>query len=218
MVAVGDYVPGDMETRIPVTVSGGVTDVRAISLVLSGQFTKLIGTENGLLFQSYTSPVPVLSRSLGTKVYVDLAVMGLDNKGLGIDGEVVVLRFEGRAHVGIAKAEFRSSLNTSLQVEIKDPVRDVPTSFSMSQNYPNPFNPTTTVDYQVPAQSKVEMAVYNILGEEVAVLVAEVQDGGFYRATWNGTDKNGVTVGTGVYFCRMRAGDFTSIKKMLLMK
>ena len=93
-----------------------------------------------------------------------------------------------------------------------------PTVFQLAQNYPNPFNPTTLVEYQVASPTRVSIEVYNILGERVAVLVDEVREAGYYKATWNGTNANGATVGTGIYFCRMQAGSFTSVKKMMLMK
>ena len=218
VVAIGDYEPGAAETRVPVQISGGVSDVRAVSLTLAGQFGKFLGVENGKLLQSYSTPVSLMSRSQKSRVFVDLAIMGLDNAAVGEDGEVVVLRFEGRAHVGIAKADFRSSQNNALDVNIKDPVKDIPESFALSQNYPNPFNPSTTLEYEVPNQSKVSILIYNILGEVVAVLVDEIQEGGFYRVTWNGTSMEGAAVGSGVYFCRMHAGQFSSVKKMLLMK
>jgi len=218
VVAVGEYQPGAAETRVPVHISGGVGDVRAVSLSLAGQFGTFLGVENGQLLKAYTTPVSVMSRTQRSRVQIDLAVMGLEHDGLGSEGEVVVLRFAGRTRVGIAKADFRSSQNTSLQVNIKDPVKEIPETFALSQNFPNPFNPTTTLEYEVPSPSNVNIAVYNILGEVVAVLVDEIQEGGFYSVTWNGASVNGKLVGSGVYFCRMQAGQFSSVKKMLLMK
>ena len=141
MVAVGDYLPGDVETRFPVQVSGGVADVRAISLVLCRTVRKTLGAENGSVLQSYSSPVPVLSRHWEQGVYRPCSHGSGPTRAWQSEGEVVVLRFEGRAHVGISKAEFRSSLNTSLQVTIKDPVRDLPTSFALVAELSEPIQP-----------------------------------------------------------------------------
>jgi hypothetical protein len=217
VIAASSNVLGD-ETRVPVKLSGGVADVRAISLVLSGQFGKLIGVEKGELLQSYSSPVSLMWRSNGGRVYVDLAVMGLDAQALNKEGELVVLRFEGHAQVGIAKVDCRSSQNASLLVQVSGAESLTPAAFSLLQNYPNPFNPTTTIEYQLPKAVQVELTVYNILGERIAVLVNETQGPGYYRATWNGARGSGEVVGTGTYFFRLRAGDYTSVRKMLLMK
>jgi hypothetical protein len=101
----------------------------------------------------------------------------------------------------------------------------IPDHFALENNYPNPFNPSTTIQYALPKQSRVTLRIYSILGTEVATLVDEVQDAKYYRVTWKGTNVNGVSVASGVYFCRLSAeplekgaSPFTQIKKMLMMK
>jgi chitinase len=85
--------------------------------------------------------------------------------------------------------------------------------FALSQNYPNPFNPTTAVSYQLPAVSQTFIAIYDLLGREVKVLVNERKNPGRYEITW---DAAGIP--SGVYICRMSAGDFTSARKLTLVK
>ena len=85
--------------------------------------------------------------------------------------------------------------------------------FTISQNYPNPFNPATIISYQVPIQSNVQIEVLNVVGEKVAALVNEVKEPGYYEVTWDATSMT-----SGIYFYVIRANDFSSIKKMLLMK
>lgn len=94
----------------------------------------------------------------------------------------------------------------------------VPESYTLSQNYPNPFNPETRIDYQLPSDGWVELSVYNVLGQKVRTLVAEQQTTGAYTATWDGRDEVGLGVASGVYFYRLNAGDFTSTKRMILMR
>jgi hypothetical protein len=89
----------------------------------------------------------------------------------------------------------------------------IPTEFALGQNYPNPFNPVTVIQYAVPSTQYVSLKVYNVLGQEVAVLVNGVNTPGVYSATW---DASKVT--SGVYYYRLAAGSFTSVKKMLLAK
>jgi hypothetical protein len=88
----------------------------------------------------------------------------------------------------------------------------------IGQNYPNPFNPETTIKYQVKMDADINLEVFNIKGQKVKTLVDEFMPIGNYEATWNGTDDNGQSVSSGVYFYKMRSGKFTSTKKMVLMK
>lgn len=90
---------------------------------------------------------------------------------------------------------------------------DMPEDFVLSQNYPNPFNPTTTIQYQLPTGSNVKVVVYDALGKEVAVLVNQYQNAGTYTANFKASN-----LASGIYFCRMEAGSFVKVNKMLLLK
>lgn len=91
-------------------------------------------------------------------------------------------------------------------------------TFELYQNYPNPFNPTTTIKYQLPRASQVKIEIYNILGQKVRTLVNKKQKPGKYEVVWNGRNDTGTRVGSGMYLYYMRAGDFTDVKKMLLLR
>ncbi len=94
----------------------------------------------------------------------------------------------------------------------------VPTKFALDQNYPNPFNPTTVISFDVPKLSAVRIVVYDILGREVRTLMNNTMSAGTYHVTWDGLNNEGRQVSTGIYFYRMEAGNFISMKKMLLLK
>ena len=89
----------------------------------------------------------------------------------------------------------------------------IPKVFALMQNYPNPFNPTTTIQYALPKSSNVEIKVYDLVGREVTTLVNEFKQAGYYSAEFNANN-----FASGVYFYRIKAGDFTDTKKMLLVK
>jgi len=89
----------------------------------------------------------------------------------------------------------------------------LPISFNLEQNYPNPFNPSTTINYSIAKMSKVTLTLYNLLGEEVKTLINEEKPTGNYSVEFNA-----VNLPSGVYFYRLIAGDFTSTKKMLILK
>ena len=94
----------------------------------------------------------------------------------------------------------------------------VPATFELAQNYPNPFNPTTTISFSLPHQEYVVLVIYDMLGKEVNRLVDGEMSPGTFRVTWNGDSKSGEKVSSGVYFYRLQAGSFSSVKKMLLLK
>jgi hypothetical protein len=89
----------------------------------------------------------------------------------------------------------------------------VPSAFSLSQNYPNPFNPTTNIQFAVPQAGPVSLRVYDVLGREIALLVDNVLQPGYYTARFDGHN-----LASGVYFYRLIAGEFVEMKKMQVMK
>ncbi|MDE3056772.1 MAG: T9SS type A sorting domain-containing protein, partial [Bacteroidota bacterium] len=109
-----------------------------------------------------------------------------------------------------------NSISSVTSVGTKDD--NIPSTYELSQNYPNPFNPSTTIEYKLPQRAFVEMKIYDITGREVATLVSAMQEPGTYRVVWNATNGYGVKVASGVYFYRITAGNFTQLKKMLLLK
>jgi len=89
----------------------------------------------------------------------------------------------------------------------------IPTVFKLEQNYPNPFNPSTRIKFAVPERSNVLIKVYDILGSEVATLVNEEMDAGWYENNFNAAG-----LSSGVYLFRMEAGNFISTKKMIYLR
>ena len=102
-------------------------------------------------------------------------------------------------------------------VDEQDDDQTLPRHFLLAQNYPNPFNPETTIEFDVPARSYVELNVYNVLGQRVKTLVEVVLPAGGHSATWDGTDENGNRLASGMYLYRLRTGDILQTRKMLLL-
>jgi hypothetical protein len=94
----------------------------------------------------------------------------------------------------------------------------IPTAFKLYQNYPNPFNPTTIIPYDIPVSSKVTLKIYNILGQEVKHWDLGMQPPGKYQIMWNGDNKQGIPISSGLYFIKMKAGDYNCTRKMMLLK
>jgi hypothetical protein len=94
----------------------------------------------------------------------------------------------------------------------------LPEEFDLRQNYPNPFNPNTMIEYALPKPAHVTIEIYNLLGQKVNVLVDEDQKIGRYQVAWDGKDKDGRELASGIYFYRIQAGDFVKCKKMIMLK
>ena len=93
-----------------------------------------------------------------------------------------------------------------------------PKTYSLSNAFPNPFNPNTTIRYSVPKTGPVQLTIYNMLGQQVRILVDGVQSAGTHQITWDGRNANGRGVSSGVYLYRLTAESFNQTKKMLLLK
>ncbi|MBS1271365.1 MAG: hypothetical protein MAGBODY4_00494 [Candidatus Marinimicrobia bacterium] len=93
-----------------------------------------------------------------------------------------------------------------------------PQSLELFQNYPNPFNPETIITYGLPRKMSVQLTIYDLAGHTVRELVSEYQQAGWHHIRWNGRDKYGRSVSTGVYLYRLRAGEYEKIRKMMYVK
>jgi len=89
----------------------------------------------------------------------------------------------------------------------------IPMQYGLDQNYPNPFNPTTYIKFQLPEGGNVKITVFDILGKEVASLINEKMEAGYHNVEFNASN-----LASGLYIYKMESGDFTDVKKMMLIK
>ncbi|GAB4377210.1 MAG: hypothetical protein Kow0042_24570 [Calditrichia bacterium] len=94
----------------------------------------------------------------------------------------------------------------------------LPNAVILNANYPNPFNPTTTISYVLPTEQKIQLTVYSVTGEKVAVLVDDYMEKGFHQVQWNGRNQNGNPVSSGIYIYELVTTDLRLTRKMLLAK
>jgi len=125
----------------------------------------------------------------------------------------------GRYYYRLKQVDFDGSFDFSNEIMIEV---QAPRTFSLYQNYPNPFNPETLIRYRIPeldpATVKVELKIYNLLGDEVRTIVQQDQGAGYYSAKWDGKNNQGENVATGTYIYQLRAGSFVKTNKMLLLR
>jgi len=94
----------------------------------------------------------------------------------------------------------------------------VPLQFSLDQNYPNPFNPSTTIPFCLAHPANVSLKIYNVLGQEVVTLIEEKMGEGTHIRVWNGSNRSGQAVASGVYFYQLQAGEYVETKKMIVLR
>jgi hypothetical protein len=115
--------------------------------------------------------------------------------------------------------EFELIVGTALYIENLDELKPInPQEFSISQNFPNPFNAGTSLVYQVPAPSRVSIAVLNVLGQKVRQLISQQQQPGSYRVHWDGKADDGRELESGIYIIKFEAGHFRQTRKVLLIQ
>jgi hypothetical protein len=95
---------------------------------------------------------------------------------------------------------------------------EIPVAYGLFQNHPNPFNPATAISFNLPENCEVTLDIYNTNGQRVITLLNKAMSAGSHEVTWNGQDSDNTRVSSGIYFYRLTAGTYTSVKKMMLLK
>jgi CubicO group peptidase (beta-lactamase class C family) len=145
------------------------------------------------------------SRGVATRMFFD----PIENIGA-----IVLINIENSEAVDIITSEvlqFASNFVTSIGQQENE--TSALSSFILHQNYPNPFNPSTTISFQIPELSSISLTVYDVLGNEIAVLVQEERKSGKYEIEFNRSD-----LSSGVYFYQLRADNYLQTKKMILLQ
>jgi len=155
-------------------------------------------------------------RSLLDGIRQESAQARFDEKGVYIAPSIRAnaMKYCKRLLASDMKGQFKESPKDGFGQRLNTPDR-----FALGQNYPNQFNPMTHIRYGLPFSSRVSLRIYDIMGHEIAVLVNdETKSKGWYTATWNGRDRHGNPVASGVYFCRLVAGKHVQISKIMLVR
>ena len=203
--------------RLPVNLTGPVSDIRAFSMVFDYNSTTLeyAGVEKqGELINNMSM---LIGKTEDNKIHMDGALVGT-TIGISTEGTAANILFRpistGNHGVWINNVILRNSLNGEITAKFGSDVGNLlPKTFGLSQNYPNPFNPVTTIKYQIPRSAKVTLMVYDILGRVVAKLVDGMQEAGYYSINWNAQN-----YASGIYFYKMTAGNYENVKKLVLVK
>ena len=150
------------------------------------------------------------------------------------NGQIAALKFKGRvpdgeqdASIMIMGFPIETIYDENERIELigrilqffgYDVQAGIPVEFALHPVYPNPFNTSTTIEYALPLPARVSLRVYNLLGREIAVLVNNLLDMGYYEIVWHGRDRAGRSVASGVYFAVLQANGRILTRKMVLIK
>ncbi|MGA7721729.1 MAG: T9SS type A sorting domain-containing protein [Ignavibacteriaceae bacterium] len=153
---------------------------------------------------------------LGENFYQTAVTSAIDQLPVGslIWNDAALAAFSSKSDLAKVYAAAKAAGITSLVLTaVSSKGSNLPNSYSLSQNYPNPFNPSTVINYSIQKASNVTLTVYNVLGQKVASLVNGFKQAGSYSVSFDATK-----LASGVYFYRIEAGNFVSVKKMMFMK
>ncbi len=144
--------------------------------------------------------------SSGLPIFVESG--GLGGSKVSVDDGIIAITDGASVHLYIETSH----------AEADEEIPEEPLSVVLHENFPEPFNASTTIQFDLPSSSIVELSVYNLLGQRVRVLTDEVFSAGRHSVSWNGLDQNGLESSSGVYFYRLETNTGTVSRKMLLLK
>jgi hypothetical protein len=157
-------------------------------------------------------PMELCPRNLPDRVAAVIAELGAALKwGFGVDDYASIPKLVNVEDLAVCQGTW----------DLPSGVRDEPTSQLVNRlhpNRPNPFNPTTTIRFSLARATRVEILIYDVGGRHVRTLVDGVREAGLHSVVWNGADDGGRPVGSGVFWYQMRAGEYRSNKKMVVLK
>jgi hypothetical protein len=202
--------------------------VKAIHFVLPYDPSRLefIGVDKSDELAGDLYPVFFDGRDVDHHVDVSLALLG-GKASIGGSGEIAGLTFRllegGNQSLSFSLVDLRDGENTTLSSDDQDAdgyevVSLVPSGYDLDQSYPNPFNPETVIAYQLPSGGHVSLKIYNITGQLVRTLVDGHMPAGNHSVVWDSRDAHDNSVASGMYLYRLEASDYSSTRKMILLK
>ena len=146
--------------------------------------------------------------------------------GVSSGANITVQSSAGEVLVGLSEGENTRTESGFLVVVLQqqeaalgvEEQAGLPTDFNLHQNYPNPFNPSTTLRFDLPAATDIRIVLYDLLGREVVRLVEQRLEPGYHQLVWNGRDRRGREVPTGMYIVLMTTPEYRKSIKLVLLK
>ena len=212
---------------------GGSFDLAATVDTRSTQTATIVGYQTdfevGGIFLTLRTSQPVdlqsienLNQDMDMRLLTEgaetrLFIYSMDGHSMS-SGSNDFLKINGLTNIEITSIDLAAADGRTAMVLLAPSGKTLPDGFALYQNYPNPFNPTTQIDFSLSTASEVQLTVYDLLGREVSGLVYDWLEAGYHSVTWNGRDRDGQIVSSGVYFYRLKTENSEQTRKMILMK
>ncbi|GEM_PF-2103626 len=201
----------------------------ALNVDIAGETTSLV---LGAASADWVAPIPPTIDGSAPSAYLSVDcwkageayfVDGVTCDLIVSDGAIVTISdlpegLSATVEVGGRTLTLEESIELPTAGTYKVVVGDLPRKFALHPNIPNPFNPTTTISFELPERCDVNLEIYDLLGNKVITLANEELTAGEHRITWDGEDSYGRTAPSGVYFYRIKAGENSATRRMLLLK
>ncbi len=209
------------ENRIRWTVktSAGIRDLDSVTELELNTYYHVVTLYDGYNFDIYINGVldqhTTFSGSINqTSIDLTIGQVLPGNSQYNFKGIIDDVRLY---NYGLTPTEIYALYAVPVNV-IESPTRNMPEHFSLRPAYPNPFNPSTTIDYALPHDSQVTLTIHDIAGKEIALLTSNYQEAGQYSVQWNGLNRDNTPVSSGLYICRLQAGNFTQSIKIICLR
>jgi len=222
VVAVNDA-PGSFNQLAPVNNTNIAITANNLGEQLVFRWVTAVDVENDQVTYSVSFTgsldvltIPITPDTIITFSYADLLSAISDNGYSSITGTWQIIASDTELEQPADNGPFTLTIDASSVSTETD--NNNPAEFQLFSNYPNPFNPTTTIQYNLPQRSDVQITIYDLLGRKVTTLISGTQEAGYKSIQWNGRNKSGQLVSAGMYFYAIEAGKHTAIWKMVLLK
>ena len=187
------------------------------TIVQIGMFLNGASGTGSVYVDDFYAHIPLTQTGLFVK-YGDIAAVAIEDSVNMMSIEWDVWSYDGFELTPSQSGPRMLHLNISEELVGVGSGIALPTEFALHNNYPNPFNPVTNITYDIASATDVTLEIYNVMGQRVRTLAQGSHEPGRYRVMWNATNDYGQSLSSGMYIYRIQAGDFVSVKKLILMK
>ena len=197
----------------------GVVPDGAVHMNAGVEYHQESGNDHGsVYFDDVNMFIPV-TQSIMRVSYEDMVMAAMEDSvhHMTVDWNVMAMDVWDATPSSNGPFQFTMDLSSAFE-ELGVDGDLIPDVYALHNNYPNPFNPVTNITYDIPEVANVSLDIYNVMGQKVRTLVAGSHEPGRYRVLWNATNDFGEGLSSGMYIYKIQAGDFVSVKKLILMK
>ena len=188
----------------------------AVNMNAGVEYWQVSGDDHGSVYFDDVNMFVPLTQSIVRVSHEELVMAAMEDSVHHVTVDWNVGAMDVWDETPSSNGPFQFTLDLSATLGIDEST--LPDVFALHNNYPNPFNPVTNITYDIPEVANVSLEIYNVMGQKVRTLASGSHEPGRYRVLWNATNDFGEGLSSGMYIYKIQAGDFVSVKKLILMK